>query len=908
MTDEQIFQKVIALPVESREKYMSEVCKDDAQKQRVTALLAAHEAQDSLLDTQSRVETLTGDPSRSSLPKTIGDFEILGELGRGGMGVVYEARQKSLKRKVALKVLSSGLGLSSKAILRFRREAEAAGKLHHTNIVPIYTTGEDKGVHYYAMELIDGPSLDHVVRDSKQSEEPYAALCETLSSDVTLQSADGKAATLVSGEGTAASSSTQISTTSGSSYFDQVATMMAEVADALEHAHEHGVIHRDVKPSNLLLGPDGRLSINDFGLARMLEQPGMTVSGEFVGSPLYMSPEQITAGRVALDHRTDIYSLGATLYELLTLQPPFPGQSRDQVLSQILHKEAPSTRKLNRKIPIDLDTICMKAIDKDPESRYQTAEKLAEDLRNYVNRYAIGAKRVGAFGKVSKWIRRNRTVTALASCCLLLLVVGGVLWEIDRRSDLRLAKKQTLDHILSGALVKAKNECDRAVSLWADRAWEERTLGHIALYRGEYKTARGHFDRARDFGANELPIKCLSSLLAFYQGDEAQYFAVFNSIRGLQPRSTEEKLLLGLAGVWNDPRLARKWLLSASQDEPNSPAINYSLGYAELNCAIDCVNETEAKTFLDSAVTALRRCLVDWEDNEMAQSTLLQCYLVADRMNWEVEGQAEMDRLAQQLKVGTSDGEVLLTLYWYYQQQRNNALAAKYVFGLLDESRCTNYVAAYALIQCYRLQEVGVAEKAFANIIEAPSSNKTASVPNTKRSFLELALLGTIQGDQERRKRLAAFNSYLAAKHGQGDYAHFEEDWLVLWLYGSSEQERTALITSSKAHFTHFSAPQQADLLPVLDYFLDRNEQSLLLKCKRSQSKRALANSYFAIGVIAVSEGRLQDARHAFRNCTAQNCYQFYVHQWSLAFQDVIPSVPDLNKRSNRATRPSDSR
>ena len=158
--------------------------------------------------------------------------------------------------------------------------------------------------------------------------------------------------------------------------------MIADVAEALDHAHEHGVIHRDVKPSNLLLGPDGRLSINDFGLARMLEQPGMTVSGEFVGSPLYMSPEQITAGAIPDNDRTDIYSLGATLYELLTHQPPFPGQTRDQVLSQILHKEPDSSRKLNRKIPIDLDTICMKAIDKDPDRRYQTAGKLADDLRN----------------------------------------------------------------------------------------------------------------------------------------------------------------------------------------------------------------------------------------------------------------------------------------------------------------------------------------------------------------------------------------------------------------------------------------------------------------------------------------------------------------------------------------------
>lgn len=147
----------------------------------------------------------------------------------------------------------------------------------------------------------------------------------------------------------------------GTKYFDAVATMIADVAKALEHAHDQGVIHRDIKPSNLLLASDGRLSVNDFGLARVLEQPGMTMSGEFVGTPLYMSPEQISAGRAPLDHRTDIYSLGATLYELLTLQSPCRGKTRDEVIAHILHKEPKSPRRLNRRIPVNLETICLPA-------------------------------------------------------------------------------------------------------------------------------------------------------------------------------------------------------------------------------------------------------------------------------------------------------------------------------------------------------------------------------------------------------------------------------------------------------------------------------------------------------------------------------------------------------------------
>src|SRR5262245_45572472 len=270
--------------------------------------------------------------------RRLGDFEIEGELGRGGMGVVYLARQLSLNRKVALKVLSGGMGLTDKAVQRFRREAEAAAKLHHTNIVPVYATGEQDGTHFYAMELIDGPSLDHVLKRLKSGSDPGQASEATAASPQLAQTGP------YIGDSTspdAAAELTSSSLSSGSDYFDRVARLMAEVADALDHAHKQGVIHRDIKPSNLLLSSDGRLSINDFGLARLLEQPGMTMTGEFVGTPAYMSPEQITAGRVPADHRTDIYSLGATIYELLTLQPPFTGPSRDQVLAQIIQKEAP---------------------------------------------------------------------------------------------------------------------------------------------------------------------------------------------------------------------------------------------------------------------------------------------------------------------------------------------------------------------------------------------------------------------------------------------------------------------------------------------------------------------------------------------------------------------------------------
>ena len=361
----------------------------------------------------------------------LGDFQLPRELGRGGMGIVYEALQISLNRHVALKVLSSNLGLTGKVVQRFQREAEAAARLHHTNIVPIYATGEENGVHYYVMELVNGPSLDVLMAASKPitlpaGEERLDALSSDPPVDVTA-SADRKTPKGLSNS----------SLSSGGAYFDTVARMIAEVADALDYAHQQGVVHRDIKPSNLLVSSSGKLSVNDFGLARLLEQPGMTVTGEMLGTPRYMSPEQITAGRVPIDHRTDIYSLGVTLYELLTFRPPFAGSQRDQLLAQILQKTPPSPRKLNPKVPVDLETICLQAIDKDPDRRYATAGQMADDLRRYLNRFAILARRIGPWGQFQKWIKRNPSLSAalaaLLMCSALAVAMGYRAHLIERR-------------------------------------------------------------------------------------------------------------------------------------------------------------------------------------------------------------------------------------------------------------------------------------------------------------------------------------------------------------------------------------------------------------------------------------------------------------------------------------------
>jgi tetratricopeptide (TPR) repeat protein len=485
--------------------------------------------------------------------KRLGDFEIVRELGRGGMGVVYEARQISLNRQVALKVLSGSLGLTAKAVQRFRREAEAAAKLHHTNIVPVYATGEQDGAHFYAMELIEGPSLDHVIRHMRQPGENATPVANLDATGPYVPQADSSS--------NLPSPLSSSSLGSGGGYFDAVARMVAEVADALDYAHRNGVIHRDVKPSNLLLSPQGRLSVNDFGLARVLEQPGMTLTGEFVGTPAYTSPEQVTAGRIPLDHRTDVYSLGATLYELLTLQPPFTGKQRDQVLAQIVQKEPKAPRKLNKKVPLDLETICLKALEKDPDRRYQTAGQMAEDLRRYVNRFAIAARRAGPVHRLVKWARRHPAVAASLGCLLVAVGVAfAFAYQAHRAEQRRLeeqqqARRELLDEKIRNAYQVASSgdlkRTDEAIKeiepLGASHGQVRLLRGMVAYFRGDSESAISELEQAVKLLPESVAAWGLLAVAYSDYGQAERGERVILELQVLAPTSPEDYLFKGYA-------------------------------------------------------------------------------------------------------------------------------------------------------------------------------------------------------------------------------------------------------------------------------------------------------------------------------------------------------------------------
>jgi WD40 repeat protein/serine/threonine protein kinase len=402
------------------------------------ALAAMRPSQSSA--TAPDVPLVRGEPVLGQL----GDYQIGRELGRGGMGIVYEARQISLNRRVALKVLPFAAALDERRLQRFRNEAQAAALLNHPNIVPIFGVGSDRGVHYYAMQFVEGQTLLAVVAAVKQAKAPTVDADEAMSGEPTaIQFSCLNAPTAAATPSPGATTGTTIDVADSR----RVARWGVQVAEALHHAHSQGVVHRDIKPGNLMLDAQGNVHILDFGLARLQGDPGLTLTGDLVGTLRYMSPEQALGRPEAVDHRTDIYSLGTTLYELLALRPAFQGADRQEVLRQIASEEPQPLRAVKRDTPADLETVVLKAMAKEVGDRYRTAQELADDLQRILEHRPIQARRPRVADRVVKWGRRHRGmvitgVLALALACLALAVFTVLVWREKERADVALQDLQ----------------------------------------------------------------------------------------------------------------------------------------------------------------------------------------------------------------------------------------------------------------------------------------------------------------------------------------------------------------------------------------------------------------------------------------------------------------------------------
>ena len=411
--------------------------------------------------------------------RQLGDFRILREIGRGGMGAVYEARQESLGRHVALKVLPLAISRREPVRERFLREARAAARLHHTNIVPVFGTGDDQGVLYYAMQFIQGQGLDAVLEDVKRIR--VTASTAGPANQPTMGLSGHEAARgLLTGQFTAAPSArgtealsqpaatpapASSDTHSGLSnepearYYRSIARLGIQAAEALAYAHGQGILHRDIKPSNLLLDSQGTLWITDFGLAKTEDDADLTHSGELVGTLRYMAPERFKG---KADVRSDVYALGVTLYEMLALRPPFTGGDRGALMGQIAHDSPLALSQLVPLLPRDLETIVQKAMAREPAARYATARELADDLRRFLENRPIRARRSSAAERLRRWCRRNPAVATLAAAVFLLLAglaatsTVSAIWLNKERKAAQAAEQEKTEKLFQSLVDQAR--------------------------------------------------------------------------------------------------------------------------------------------------------------------------------------------------------------------------------------------------------------------------------------------------------------------------------------------------------------------------------------------------------------------------------------------------------------------
>jgi len=498
----------------------------------------------------------------------LGDFEILSLIGQGGMGAVFLARQVSLDRNVALKVISDVGGARGKTLERFKREAKVLAKVSHPNIVPIYEVGQDGPYSYFAMEYVKGSSLDRILSSIRTSS-PDAKASKIMQDCL----AGKEALRRDTVQKDPATKGAEIDT----AYIVNISRIIISIASALEYAHERGILHRDIKPSNILIDADGTPKLVDFGLARSETQQTITVTGEFFGTPSYVSPEQIRKPET-VDCRSDVYSLAATYYECLTLHPPFEGATVNETLTRVISREAVPPKKYCPRLSTDLNIVLLHAIEKSPEDRYQTAAGFAADITNLLEFKPITAKRPSVTKRAYKAIRRNplRITVAVVLLTVVLLSSLLLLGQVHKRR--RIAAEELLNKastaVMTGDYSEALRlsiEAQARDPSYAD-AYQGAGLSYQQLER--YEQAIGMFRKALDLN----PIHSLAQLgLAdcyFQLGKVEEALGAYTQFVSIEPNNSRAKMAIGSCyqklGRYEEAVETYEKLI---QNDPNNPTL-----------------------------------------------------------------------------------------------------------------------------------------------------------------------------------------------------------------------------------------------------------------------------------------------------------------------------------------------
>ena len=839
------------------------------------------------------LETLEEAPDDQShqAPKLerIGDYRILREVGRGGMGVVYEAEQESLRRRVALKVMLPSALVDSRQLARFEREARAAARLHHTNIVPVFGVGRQDALHYFVMQLIDGQGLDRVLSElrrlrghSGSNGDKSLALSSLLTGRHAAGRSNGDHATPTN-MGTDAAQPEEhphnpisSASDSNSEYYRTVARLTVQAAAALDYANAQGVLHRDVKPANLLLDSNGTLWVTDFGLAKATDSDDLTHTGDVVGTLRYMAPERFDNEFTV---QSDIYGLGLTLYELVTLRPAYDEADRARLIGRILNDDPPAPRKTAADMPRDLETILLKAISRQPSGRYASAGEFAEDLQRFLDDRPIQARRIGALERSWRWCRRNPALASLVAVVILSLaaVSGAYVNTLAALADAEQAR---------GAEAAAKEEATRrANEAVAANALALENLDQAKGSVDDYLIRVSESELLNVAGMQPLRRELLELALAYYEGFIRKNRGdptLKADLAAAHQRVAQVNTELGSAAkAMAEYELAAALFEEAAKEHPGRPEYrnqqSLSLNYIGLlHTHLGSPKKTEA-TF-DRAIEVQER-IVDARPDALAfRLTLVRLLLNRSNLHSQQSpkaAQADSDRALDVLQSGeavdTESADYLQMLANTYRAQaRNQRIERKY--DLAAES----YIAARLVMSDLVAREPTTDNRFELSRVHFALSVAFHRLKRTSESMESISAAIEIQEDlvqknpsvTKYRNRLAGSHRNLAAYHdsvGDGSAA--------LAALGRAVEIRRRLadehaeVVSYQASFAS-SARMQANLQENQNLLSDeRRSREVVVQAQTAvvqrsaqadAAKRILISDYQKLGIAC--EGQADDA------------------------------------------------